>query len=310
MLDYSSLAAIDAVVRQGSFERAARFLNVTPSAISQRVKQLEERLGCVLVVRGHPCQATDIGWMLCRHLEQVGLLEQDLRQALPRLDSEVKRATFRVAVNADSLATWFIGALSTFAERSPGLLDVVLDDEEHTDRWLRTGAVLAAVTASRRPVAGCNTTALGRLRYLAVASPAFIKRHFADGVTAAALSQAPVLRFNPKDLLQFHWMHRVTRRPIIAPTHWLPSTHAFVDATAAGIGWSLNPAVLIKRHLAEGTLVELVPRRAMHVSLYWQVARLAVPTLTRLTSAVFAAARARLQAPRKADALGADQSLR
>lgn len=242
MLDYSSLAAISAVVREGSFERAARTLNVTPSAVSQRVRQLEERLGCVLVVRGQPCQATMIGQLLCRHVDQVGLLEQDLRQVLPRLDSELKRASFRVAVNADSLATWFIGALSTFIERSPGLLDVVLDDEEHTQYWLRTGAVLAAVTASRRPVPGCSSTALGRLRYLAVASPPFVRRYFADGVTAAALSQAPVLRFNPKDLMQLGWMHRITRRPIIAPTHWLPSTHAFVDATVAGIGWSLNPA--------------------------------------------------------------------
>ena len=59
MLDYASLAAVSSVVREGTFERAARALNVTPSAISQRVKQLEERLGSVLIIRGQPCAPTD-----------------------------------------------------------------------------------------------------------------------------------------------------------------------------------------------------------------------------------------------------------
>ena len=108
MLDYSSLAAVATVVQEGSFERAARVLNVTPSAISQRIKLLEERLGTVLVARGQPCTATDTGRLLCRHIEQVAMLEQDLRGALPNLSqpaSPGERVTLRVAVNADSLGT-------------------------------------------------------------------------------------------------------------------------------------------------------------------------------------------------------------
>ena len=54
MLDYASLFALSTVVREGSFERAARALNVTPSAISQRIRLLEERVGCALVVRAQP----------------------------------------------------------------------------------------------------------------------------------------------------------------------------------------------------------------------------------------------------------------
>src|SRR6201996_9860618 len=112
MLDYASLSAIATVVREGSFERAARVLNVTPSAISQRVKQLEERLGGVLIVRGQPCVATEMGRMICRHVEQVGMLEHELNHALPHLSAGGKTdtpVTVRVAVNADSLGTWFIG---------------------------------------------------------------------------------------------------------------------------------------------------------------------------------------------------------
>jgi LysR family transcriptional regulator (chromosome initiation inhibitor) len=292
MLDYASLTAVATVVREGSFERAARALNVTPSAISQRVKLLEERLGCVLIVRGQPCRATATGQIVCRHVEQVGLLEQDLRAALPSLQGAVAtRATLRVAVNADSLGTWFIDAMAAFLETSSSLLDVVLDDEDHTLEWLRSGAVLAAVTANQHPVQGCNSVALGRLRYHAVATPGFVRHYFPKGVSAAALGRAPMLRFNRKDLLQAQWMRRLCRRDIDAPAHWLPSTQAFVDATLAGIGWSMNPLALVERHLADASLVELVPGRDLRVPLYWQATRLAVPTLTRLTEAVIAAAR-------------------
>jgi LysR family transcriptional regulator (chromosome initiation inhibitor) len=297
MLDYASLSAIAAVVREGSFERAARALNVTPSAISQRVKGLEERLGSVLVVRGQPCVATATGRLLCRHVEQVGLLEVDLRDTLPRLaqaGAQDTRATLRIAVNADSLGTWFIGAMRDFLQTAPALLDVALDDEEHTVEWLRSGSVLAAVSANARPVQGCNSVPLGRLNYLAVASPDYVQRHFPKGVDAASLASAPILRFNRKDGLQSQWIRRVYRRYIDVPVHWIPSTQAFVDAALAGIGWAMNPRSLVREHLRAGRLVELMPGRELAVPLYWQVSRLAVPMLRQLTAAVVASAHAAL----------------
>jgi LysR family transcriptional regulator, chromosome initiation inhibitor len=297
MLDYASLSAIAAVVREGSFERAARALNVTPSAISQRVKGLEERLGSVLVVRGQPCVATATGRLLCRHVEQVGLLEVDLRDTLPRLaqaGAQDSRATLRIAVNADSLGTWFIGAMRDFLQTAPALLDVALDDEEHTVEWLRSGSVLAAVSANARPVQGCNSVPLGRLNYLAVASPDYVQRHFPKGVDAASLASAPILRFNRKDGLQSQWIRRVYRRYIDVPVHWIPSTQAFVDAALAGIGWAMNPRSLVREHLRAGRLVELMPGRELAVPLYWQVSRLAVPMLRQLTAAVVASAHAAL----------------
>src|SRR6202790_4075492 len=140
MLDYASLAAGATIVREGRFERAPRALNVTPSAISQRVKQLEDRLGGVLIVRGQPCTATEMGRLICRQLEQVGMLEHELHGTLPRLlaaGSADERVTIRVAVNADSLGTWFIGAMAAFLAADRALLDVVIDDQEHTQDWLR-----------------------------------------------------------------------------------------------------------------------------------------------------------------------------
>lgn len=296
MLDYASLAAVATVAREGSFDRAARRLNVTTSAISQRVKSLEERLGTVLIARGQPCTATETGELICRHVERVGMLEQDLRGTLPQIaPAGDSAATLRIAVNADSLGTWFIDALAQFTREEATLLDVVIEDQEHTIEMLRAGQVLAAVTSHAGAVQGCNSVALGRLRYHAVASPAFVKRYFSEGVNAATLSAAPSLRFNRKDRLQAQWMRRISRRDIEPPVHWLPSTQAFLDASLAGIGWAMNPAHLIDTHLTAGTLVELVPGKDLFVPLHWQCSRLHVPVLDRLTRAVIASARALLE---------------
>ena len=298
MLDYASLSAVAVVVREGSFEGAARALNVTPSAISQRVKQLEERVGGVLIVRGQPCTATEMGRLICRHVEQVGMLEHELHGALPRLaphESNEERVTIRVAVNADSLGTWFIQAMARFLETDRALLDVAIDDQEHTQEWLRTGDVLAAVTANPQPVQGCESVPIGKLKYCAVASPVFVRKYFADGVTAAALAAAPSLRFNRKDQLQAQWVRGVCRRSVDIPTHWMASTQAFTDASVAGIGWGMNPQAMVASHLRDGSLVELVPGRLLSVPMFWQHTRLQMPMLARLTKAVIAASRTALK---------------
>lgn len=295
MVDHALIAAVAAVVREGSFERAARALFITPSAVSQRVRLLEERIGTVLIVRGQPCVATEVGARLCRHAEFVGMLEAELRRDLPALASadpvpDGGRPTLRIAVNADSLGTWFIDAMARVTQADTALLDIVVDDQEHTAEWLRRGRVLAAVTALATPVAGCRLHRLGSLRYVATASPSFASRWFAPGLSAATLRRAPALRFDRKDRLQEQWVRRQVRRDLDLPSHWLPSTHAFVDAALAGIGWCMNPLPLMQTHLDSGRLVELIPGRTLDVPLYWQCSRLPVPTLDRLTAAVVAAA--------------------
>jgi LysR family transcriptional regulator (chromosome initiation inhibitor) len=259
---------------------------------------LEERLGSVLIIRGQPCRATDMGRLLCSHVEQVGLLELELRGALPKLvqtDGRDDRVTLRVAVNADSLGTWFIGAMAQFVEGEKALVDIALDNEEHTVQWLRSGEVLAAVTAHAQPVQGFNSVSLGRLTYRAVASPAFVRRYFPDGVSAATLNNAPSLKFNNKDRMQAQWARRVCRREVETPAHWFPATQAFLDASLAGIGWGMNPESLVREHLRSGALAELVPGRTLTVPLYWQHTRLQVPMLNRLTEAVVKAAREALR---------------
>lgn len=292
MLDYAALSALVAVVREGSFERAARALHVTPSAISQRIRQLEERAGCALVVRGQPCRATDTGRRLCQHVDHVRLLEQELQATLPSLAPEtLARVPIPIAVNADSLATWAAAPITRFAATSPVLLEVTVDDQDHTSEWLRSGAVLAAVTATSRAAAGCNSRPLGAMRYRAAASPAFVQQYFADGVGAGSLARAPSLVFSTKDELQTRWAQRLCHRHVELPRHSLPSPQAFALASLAGMGWGMHPESLIAPHLDDGTLVELVPDTPLDVDLHWQYARAASGLLDRLTDAVIDAAR-------------------
>ncbi|MAJ63260.1 MAG: ArgP/LysG family DNA-binding transcriptional regulator [Alphaproteobacteria bacterium] len=288
MYDYQAIAALAAVVHTGSFDKAAQQLGVTASAISQRIKLLEERMGSVLVVRAQPCYPTPTGKRLVQHAEQVALLEQAVAQDLGQNAGAGEAVTIRIAVNADSLATWFVEAL---AGADDGLLyDLVVDDQDHSSELLARGEVSAAISGKPGAVQGCNCVPLGALRYMATASPAFVKRWFADGVTAKALSVAPCMTFNIKDRLQANWAERLTGQRMVLPTHWLPSTHGFVDAALAGLGWGMNPEPLVRAHVAAGRLISLSPSEPHDVPLFWHVSRLAAPALEPLSRKVRAVA--------------------
>lgn len=179
MLDYAALAALAEVIRRGSFDAAAAALHVTPSAISQRIRALEDRMGAVLVDRGPPVMGTETGNRLAAHLDQVRLLEVTLQgphSAPPIL---------RVAVNADSLASWVMPAFTS----APGLIDLIIDDQDHALDLLRSGQVIGAITSDSRAVTGCDSIPLGTMRYRATASPGLAARYFAKGLTPRSPAQ-------------------------------------------------------------------------------------------------------------------------
>lgn len=298
MIDYPAALAVAMVVRTGSFEKAARALHLTPSAVSQRVKSIEDRLGTALIVRGTPCMATGTGAWLCRHVEQVGLLERDLLKQLPGLGAETGpgRVTVSVATNSDSLATWFLGAVAEFTAETATLVNIAVDDEDFTTEWLASGRVVAAVTSDPKAVRGSRVFRIGALRYVATASPAFVARHFGKGVTTAAVAHAPSLTFNQKDRLQETWLlHHVPDAPA-RPTHWIPSTQGFLDACLLGMGWCMTPLPLAAPHLQAGRLQEIRPGAVLDVPLYWQVSRLVAAPLSALSRAVTRAAAGHLVA--------------
>ncbi|KSV75208.1 hypothetical protein N185_17665 [Sinorhizobium sp. GW3] len=289
MLDRFQLEALVAVLRNASFERAAKVLRITPSAVSQRIRALEESVGAVLIVRGQPCRPTPTGERIFRHAEEVGLLEQDLLKDVHGILGRNNMTTVAIAVNSDSLATWFTSSLT--ADHSV-LYYVACEDQEHTADLLRSGQVSAAVSASDQKIAGCRCRRLGSLRYRAVATPEFIERYFLGGVTPGALEKAPGLMFNNKDNLLSQWSSASFGTPVLSPTHWLPSTDAILRATLSGLGWGINPEPLVQEHLAHKRLAELIPNQFLDVPLYWHWSMAADRALTPLTAAVRDTARA------------------
>jgi LysR family transcriptional regulator (chromosome initiation inhibitor) len=293
-IDHAQLRALAAVVREGSFERAAQSLNVTSSAVSQRIKALEDRVGRLLVKRSSPAVATPEGQVLVQLAEQTALLEHDALHRMGLADEDLPHASIPVAVNHDSLETWFPEAARSFASQTGTTLDLRLEDQDHTVALLRQGAVLGAVTTLDEPVQGCQIHALGSIRYAATCTPAFHEKHFSKGVNAQSLAQAPVLVFNRKDDLQARFARRLAGEdlPLTAPTWWIPSTRAFVQANLGGLGWTMNPLPLVKRHLEAGRLVYMKQRAWEDVPLYWQHWKGDVQTMALLTRAVLAASAA------------------
>jgi LysR family transcriptional regulator (chromosome initiation inhibitor) len=289
-LEYTQLSALAAILRNGSFEAAADELGLTQSAVSQRIKALEEHCGTLLVQRGKPCTGTEAGRRIAAHAEHVALLERQVVQDLGHA-TLTKGARLRVVVNADSLATWFLKAAAPVPDQ---LFDIVVDDQDFSVELLKQGEVAAAVTSHDKPIAGCDSFFLGNLRYIATASPDFVANHFADGVSARTLSLAPMLRFNTKDTLQERWIKQVCGQTVHPPFHSIASSQAFVEASLLGMGWGMNPEQLVRDHIASGQLQELVPGGAMDTPLYWQVSRLMRPALQPLTKSVRQTARTSL----------------
>jgi len=285
-LIHPQLAAFSAVLEEGSFEAAAQRLSVTPSAVSQRIKALEDRLGQVLVVRQSPCRPTPAGERLLRRVRPMQALEAEaLADFLPYPPAASAR-TIPIAVNDDSLHTWFVAALARLHDEHGYLFDVQVDDQDHTLELLRSGAVLGAITSVATPLQGCNAHPLGTMRYRAIASPAFVARHFAEGVNAVALAHASMIVFNRKDALQWRFVRRITRARIAPPVHYLPSATGFVEAAARGLGWCLAPESLIENGLAAQTIVNIDADRWLDVPLYWQHAAVRSSTLQQIGRAL------------------------
>ncbi|MFD6754117.1 LysR family transcriptional regulator ArgP [Micromonospora gifhornensis] len=290
-LDSAQLRTLAAVVSEGSFDAAARLLHVTPSAVSQRIKALEEAVGQVLVRRQRPCDATEAGRPLLRLAGQLALLEREaLADARGPLGGDPGRTRVAVVVNADSLATWFPAALARLPAAPELSFDIRQDDQDHSAELLRAGAVMAAVTAQREAVQGCRVRPLGAMRYRALAAPSSLRRWFADGLTRSALAAAPVVVFDRRDRIQHRFLRTLAGRALDPPVHYVPSVPAFSAAIRLGLGWGMVPEQIAADDLESGRCVDLAPGRVVDIPLYWQHWRLDSAVLTALTTAVCAVA--------------------
>jgi LysR family transcriptional regulator (chromosome initiation inhibitor) len=292
-MDVSSeqLRTLATVVSAGTFEAAAAALNVTPSAVSQRIRQLERSAGTVLIRRTKPAGTTAAGDVLLRLARQFESLSSDAALELrgPGGGPGVARARVAVAVNADSLSTWFGGVLAELATDSALELEVMREDERISAEHLRTGRVMAAVTTSDRPVQGCVSAFLGTLTYRAMATPAFAATWFGSnrGSGDHPLRGAPVVHYDRSDGLQWDLIRGVAGADADPPSHYVPDSELFVRAVAAGLGWGMVPT---GQAPTDGTLVTIDPAFSRPVRLYWQRWKIETPALARVSDAVSRAA--------------------
>ncbi|HEY1134363.1 MAG TPA: ArgP/LysG family DNA-binding transcriptional regulator [Nocardioides sp.] len=278
------LAALVAVVDHSTFDAAARALHVTPSAVSQRIRALEAQVGQVVVSRAVPCRATATGEVLVTLGRQTALLAAEADRRLGG-DGDVLRAA--VAVNADSLATWFHDVMEEVARWERVALELYVEDQAHTLRLLREGRVLAAVTSDPTPVQGCSVQPIGALRYHPVVVPGLLERATVGG--RLDWSRLPLVRFNERDDLQ-HDIVAAAGADLPAVVHRVPTTEDMAEAVRRGLGWGVFLDGQLGDALERGRLVRL-PAEPVVVPLFWQRWRVASDLLDRLTSAVVAATR-------------------
>jgi LysR family transcriptional regulator (chromosome initiation inhibitor) len=289
-LDYRGLAALDAVIEQGSFERAAVALSLSQPAVSHRLRALEEATGELLVIRGHPLQATARGHRLIAHYRQVLLLEAGLDA---ETSDSAELPELAIAVNADSAATWLLEALGQVLEAPSCRVELLLDDQEQTLRLLREGRVVGCVTSSPEAVAGTTIQALGGMSYRCVATPGFVSRWFADGVDIAAVRRAPALIYNRSDKLHQRFLKQLGLNAD-CPHHYFPSSEGFIDFIKAGYGYGMAPWIQVRDDLDAGRLVELVPGTHLKIPLYWHQWKIRTALTRRLSDAIVDSARKRL----------------
>lgn len=280
-LPLDHLRTLAAAIDAGTLDRAAAELGVTPSAVSQRIRTIEQRVGRVVLRRTKPVRATEAGEVLVRLARQIALAEHDARVELGDAEGVPR---IPLAVNADSLITWFLPALGDVAAQRPVTFEIHREDQERTARLLEAGTVMAAVTAQRAPVAGCVASPLGRMRYTAIAERSFAARWFPHGIDRASLERAPLVDFDRHDSLQARFARRHGARSD-APRHVISASAEFAEAIRIGLGWGMLLPGQFEAGVADGTLVRLADD-TVDVPLWWQRWNLASPLLDLVTEAV------------------------
>lgn len=282
--------AFRAVIESGSFEQAAARLHLTSPAISQRVRALESQLGNALIVRSRPARATRMGQRLMQYLKRAKLLEADLAAELAvQQDAPL---TLVLALNADSVGTWFFPALSDVLIRERVLLDLTVEDQDHTYSLLETGLAIGCISTEAKPMRGCSAELLGVMRYWLVAAEDFRGRWFPDGLTRKAARQAPVVAYTHKDTLQSSFLLSRLGLPAGAyPCHYVPGAASHFNAIRYGLGYGMVPELLLKTAGKKEEMVHLAPTRPLELALYWHTWKVQSPRMENLSRQIIAAAR-------------------
>lgn len=286
MQDYKLLRALAAVLKEQSFDKAAKRLHLTQSAISQRIKSLETEHGQPLLIRSQPIRATALGQRLLGHYQRVLQLESELEK---QIDHDKQRHPLPLAVNADSLATWFVAALAPLLQTQQIELSLYVEDESRTWERLSSGEALGCITSKARVMAGGESHFLGYMEYQCVATPNFVARYFSQGVNADTLQYAPAMTFDQHDDIHVQFLNQhFGLQKGQYPCHTVRSSQAFIDITLVDGAYSLNSKLHIEPYLRQRKLVNILPDKIVYVPLYWHCWQLSGELMDNLTDDIIA----------------------
>jgi len=285
-LDYRWLEALDEIIAQRSFEKAADVLCVSQSAVSQRIKQLEKWLAQPVLVRENPPSITPAGQKLLGLYRQVCALEQDILPEVSNDDGD-KPVSVSIATNADSLATWLLPAITSVMQQTNLEIHLVVDDERRTLDKLKKGEVIGAISQSDKALPGCHSTLLGDMPYLCVATPCFYQRYFAQGVSIDSFQQAPAVSFDRHDFVNERFVFDNFGYQMTSNVkHTVASSEACVKAALAGFGYCMIPKVQIEKELAQRELIDICPGLYIDQQLYWHHWQLETGILKKISQAI------------------------
>lgn len=268
MLDYDAIKALSAVIETQSFQKAAHYLCLTQSAVSQRIKNLENFYGVPVIIRTHPYTPTPLGIALLGHLKRVSLLEESLRD---ELTATSHARAISIAISRDSIETWFTHIIDHLTALMPFTLDIIADDQEATLDYLQKGHVSACASTQAKSPSGCKAEFLGFFDYVLVAAPEFKRQYFHSKADfTQALVQAPSIIFDQKDTLHADYLRHyfgIDNEEINC--HVIPSVAGFKQFTLKGYAYALIPEIDIARELAEKRLINLCPDKTWKMPVYW-----------------------------------------
>lgn len=252
----SGLKAFEAAARRLSFKAAAQELSVTPGAVSQRIRALEDELGVTLFVRRpRAVSLTEAGRRLQPDLTE-GFLQ--IRQAVDAVRPEA-RATLRVNSSGPTISKWLLPRLHRFTEQFPDLV-VNLETEAGLNCFTKDPPDVA-VRCTRQPGPGLFARRIHEEILIPVASPAMLERtglrSVQDIANATFLHDSSMGNYG----LSLGWKDWFDRAGLKPPSQTggmkfaRQAADQAVDAAIAGGGLGLGRSLLVFDALRDGRLV-------------------------------------------------------
>ena len=195
------------VVDSGSFVKASEKLNLSPSAVSHAVKNLENEFGFSLFIRNRAgASITSSGERVLPYIRSLIRLQDNIEQEINIINNYDVGAV-RIGLFSSVASNWFIRILHNFNEKNPGI-DVVFQQGDYADilNWLKSGTVDMAFTTDEL-AKDTNFMALKSDPLICVTSESFVPRNFMT-VTPEDLRKNPLIinkeceQYDAKNFLQ------------------------------------------------------------------------------------------------------------